>query len=574
MSDKLPVAIYKAKDEIDSQELFDSLTTKGYTVQTITITDQTWNIHLYFQRYSSKIRWKEFIRPIVDQSAEAVKYDTQPNENIVIFFVNKSNDTIYMVTAGSAYFSIAEYIDPEFGISVLSRIISKDAKVIKSTKEQSIAGGIFGEIKFFRQNYNIYENETFGSFYQELITSIDKDILKTQLGFSDEEVKNEGLCIAKNSFKITKSINFSQLIGIINGFENIISSLHPIEINSVRKLNRTIDKELINQLKIKLAYSLYCNYRNHGTYYNYDLCHSEFEKYLTASTYQIAKGSTLYNSDIVSNLTDIKQVFEVLINRDGLIFSFKDFVIKYKDLKIVSYDDNSQIRTKGKLVSHVIADLSFVNDKYFFIDNAWYLINPSYLRELNEECTNFINSTYHQQSIIPWGTLKITENEYNAKYIGRKDTLVLDKVLCEKIEICDFLSWDNDSIYLYHVKIGFGNTMRDLCSQIFISAHRLKRDLASGKSFLSTYYDFLKNKVGKDPYFNSVGLQTKTITKEVFLKLFDKKIIFVLVVQDDVKKSRSIKNIEKYGSNIAKISIAELYKKMKGIDTSLEIVQV
>jgi uncharacterized protein (TIGR04141 family) len=574
MSEKLPVAVYRAKEDVGIQEILNLLTSRNYTPQPLTFSHPQWTIHLYYLQVQSPVKWKDFIRPIVATTAPAIVLDRLPTEHIVLLLENAATNSTYIVTAGSGYFSMTDFIDPDFGISVLSRIISRDAKVIKSTKEASVVGGIFGEIKFFRQNFNIHENESFGSFYQELITLIDKGILQSQLGFSDDDLKRDGLCIAKSSFKITKSISAVQLITVVNGFENILSTLTPIEINNVRKLSRTVDRHLIAKLRAALAYKIYCNYRNLGRYFNFDLCHSEFEKYLTADSYVVMKGATQYSTDTISNLTDIKQVFELLLNRDGEIVSFREFIDRYKDLRIESYDTNSALLTKDKLIYHVIGDIEYGAARYFYVDDSWYLVHPKYIDDLNATCSHFIAGSYHNHTLIDWGGAKITENQYNSKYLGQASTIVMDKVLCEHIEVCDFMRWDDTTLYLYHAKIGFGNTMRDLCSQIFISAQRLMRDLSSNRAYVSDLYDSLRAKIGGDVYFDTIGKQTDTLSRVDFVALFTKKIVLVLLVHDDAAGGRSIRNIELYNSNIAKISIVELFKKMKGIDMPLEIVQV
>jgi len=574
MSDKMPVAVYRINEESKLTEIKKHLIDNRYQNQILTITNASWNISMFYQKLQSHIKWKDFIRPIVDQTQDVISNDSQLNESIVVLFEKSDSGVIYGVVTGNGYFILAEYLDPEFGIDILSRIVKKEERILKSTKEASLAGGIFGEIRFFRQSFNLYENESFGSFYQELKTLIDKDILRTQLGFSAEELKKDNLCIAKSSFKITKSIDFTKLISILDGFENILATKTPIDINNVRKLSKQIDKDLIQKLKIRLAFKLFQKYKGSKAAYNYDLCHSDFEKYLTADHYSVTKGTKKYGEDTILNLVYYEQLCEMIRSTDGDVASIRDFVNKYHDLIIESYDSNSVLLTRGRAIAHIIADLEYDKERYFFIENTWYQINNKYIDQLNLECNSFIDASYHSNTMLPWVAGLAAENDYNALYFGMKNTLVLDKITQENIEICDILKWDSENLYLYHVKIGMGNTMRDLCSQIFISAQRIKRDIESDRSFLEAYYASIEAKIGGSSYFDKAGKQTQQISKDDFISLFRKKIKYVLVVQDDVAKARSIKNIEKYNSNIAKLSISELYKKMKGIDVSLEIVQI
>lgn len=574
MPDKIPIAIYMIKDDIDLASIISLLDSSGYSNQTLNITTDIWNVLLFYQKGSSHIKWKDFIRPIVEPGQEIVATDFQITESIVILCQQENHDTIYAVVAGNAYFTLAEHFDPEFGLSILSRIITKDDKVLKSSKEASLTGGIFGEIKFFRQNYNLHENETFGAFYQELKTLIDKDILQSYLGFSIDDLKKDGLCIAKSSFKVTKSIDFTQLLIILNGFETILTTLKPIEINNVRKLGRQVDKGLIHKLRAFLAFKLYQNYKNSPESFGFDICHPDFEKYLTADYYLIKKGQKTYNTGEITELTNFDQLCMIVLGKDNYANSFREFVDKYSSLSIESYDANSSLLTKGRVSLHLIADLQYKANRYFFIENSWYQINNEYIQQLNEECSSFINDNLHSYTLQPWLPTFLTENEYNSSYFGQPNTLVLDKITHENIELCDLLRWDDDNLYLYHVKAGMGNTMRDLCSQIFISAQRIKRDTNSNQEYIRSYYENIKEKIGGEAYFDKAGKQTNQLPIDDFMKIFRKRIIYVLAIHDLTKKKRTIQEIEKFQSNIAKLSISELFKKMKGIDIPLQIIQI
>ena len=125
------------------------------------------------------------------------------------------------------------------------------------------------------------------------------------------------------------------------------------------------------------------------------------------------------------------------------------------------------------------------------------------------------------------------------------------------------------------MKAGFGNTMRDLCSQIIIAANRIVQDSSTSKNYSQKIYRALKNKIGGSPYFDEAGKQTNKYSEEFFLSLFDKKLVFVLAVLDTATdRIRDIKEIEKFKSTIAKFSLQELTKEMLGIGVELKISQI
>jgi len=105
--------------------------------------------------------------------------------------------------------------------------------------------------------------------------------------------------------------------------------------------------------------------------------------------------------------------------------------------------------------------------------------------------------------------------------------------------------------------------MRDLTSQVFTSANRIKEDIDSDKSYLKELYAKMQ---AKEEYKNQIS------SEDEFLAIFDKKLHFILAVKD--KSNRELKNIEQFSSNIAKFALNELIKNMKSIDVDFMITQI
>ncbi len=492
-------------------------------------------------------------------------------------FINEESNNFYLITGGQGYFSIQKFIDSNFGIDIISRLINKEEKIIKVVKERSFVGGISGTTKHFRKNYNLFENEDFGKIFQELILSIDNEKLVEYFGFTNEEIRRESVCIAKSSFRINKSINFTQLIKIIDGSEYILKNINPISINNVIKLSKKKDSELIKKLRNILLAQLWATYRNEENSYKFDLCHRNYEKYLTASKYIIKKGNStksFLDNFYFGKLNDIDTLFKKISESNIKIDSYSDFEVLIESLNIYSFNEEDMELTRGSIINHIFGDVELEEKRYFYLDSSWFLIKADFVKNLNKKCKGFIERNYFDGLTKAWDISLQNENAYNQQYLGDKKTLVLDKIIPENIEVCDILKWDGNSAYLYHVKKTFGNTMRDLCSQIFISASRIVQDLNSDKVFLRKIYLDLRNKIGGDNYYNAIGQQTNNITEEQFVELFNKKIIYVLSILDTSSKNRNLANIEEFKSNIAKFSLQELIRDMKGIDVELKITQI
>jgi len=578
MSEKIPITLYKIKDSLEFDEIVEQIENNGYHRQEVQFSHSSFELVLLYSHTTPRVKWKDFFQAFVRYGEDILENQRTMTESYVFLMRSIATESVYCATGGNGFFEVQDNIDCDFGISVISRLIKKDEKILKATKETKLSGGTYGETKYFRSSLNLYENENFGTFYQEVKTLLDRRILNEKLGFGDEDLKRDSLCIAKNSFKITKSLSLNDLLNVIEGCEEIISTIEPIEINRVKKLNRSSEKDLIKSLKSFLVYKLWKRYKESEDSYNFDLCHSEYEKYLTADSYRVFYRN--YQNEYLENCT-----FDNLIYIDDLftrmreprinIPSIKKFSSILGDLKIQSFDENSSILTRGTFKSHIFADITFRSKRYFYMNDDFYVISDKFIQELNESCNSFINKNYHILQLHSWDSSLIDENEYNQKYLGNRNCLVLDKITPENIEFCDFLRWDNKRIYLYHVKKAFGNTMRDLCSQIYISANRYQQSKSDYYRFHRTVYKELSNKIGGNKYFDSVGRQTDNITEEEFISLFrEREPEYVLLVRDVSTKKRTIKDMKKFNSNIAKFSLNELIKNMTKIGMYFSIAEI
>ena len=287
MSEKIPITLYKIKDTLEFDEIVEQIENNGYRRQEVQFSHSGFELALLYSHTSPRVKWKDFFQAFVRHGEDILEDHRTMTESYVFLMRSIEAESVYCATGGNGFFEVQDNIDCDFGISVISRLIRKDEKILKATRETKLSGGIYGETKYFRSSINLYENENFGTFYQEVKTLLDRRILREKLGFSEEDLKRDSLCIAKNSFKITKSLSVNDLLNVIEGCEEITSTLEPIEINSVRKLNRSSEKDLIKNLKSFLVYKLWKRYKESKDSYNFDLCHSEYEKYLTADSHRV-----------------------------------------------------------------------------------------------------------------------------------------------------------------------------------------------------------------------------------------------------------------------------------------------
>lgn len=566
------ISIYKIDPTVTLDQLDASLIGTGYRAQQLDHSEiREFQFRLYHTRYSATHLpdWKKILKHIAKSDQPVVAESSATREGFVLLLHKSSR--VYAVTGGVGFHAVQDKIDTEFGIDVISRMIRKEDKIIKTAREKSVIGSILGMTKHFRTNYNLFENDEFGKIYHELETTLDKQILIEKFGFTQADLKKELVCIAKSSFRIKKKISFEQVLHVIEGCESLLETEQTVIINSVRKL-ASKDGVLIDELDQKLIDQLWGSFSGEPDPISFDLCHRDFEKYLTATKYIVRKGSRkdLFEFD---SLRNVKEIFEKIRQMPDPPSNQSDFYGLVDSLSIYSFDEDNDDLTHASLKDHLFGDVSASDSrKYFFIDGHWYQIKDAFIEELNESCAFFIKDSHHPGLGRVWLNSE-DENEYSRKEIGQPNSLVLDRITPENIEPCDLLKWDDENLYLFHIKKGFGNTMRDLCSQVYVAANRISRDLRSGeKSYVRNIYSALRSKIGGTPYFDEAGRQTNSLSEEDFVRLFDKKLSYVLAVSD--QSNRDIRNVHEFASNIAKVSLQLLSKEMKGIDAGLRICQI
>lgn len=567
------------KELINFEFLGKNLKSKDYREQKIISNlSEKYDLKLYYKKTKTNPQWKGFLQAIAEPDEDVLKLNRSFSESYVIVLQNKSSKKYFVTTGGYGHTSVQEISVNDFGLEVLSRLIKAEDKTLRSTKERSITGGIQGEIKFFRNDYNIYENEKFGNVYNELVATIDKKQLRKIFGFSKQDILSNSFCLAKNSFSLKKAISFPELLVIIEKCEDLLLKPQTVEINSIEKISKS-SKYLINKLYDELFSKIYENYKEENNFISVEISHKEFDKYYYSNKVIVETTIKRKRKEFVFE-ESIKNI-QILLNEIKSVetdLSDCDFKKILETAYLKSYDENGVILTEDSLKNHFCTEMSMDSKSYFLIEKDWYKMKERFLTQINEQALYFsTNNRYLGDKLKNWDeSVFSSENEYNASYLNESETLVFDRFTPQNIEACDFMKWDDKSVYFYHVKKGFDNSMRDLCNQVFISARRIQEDLKTEKSFLKLLYNTVINNNGEGDYSKECKKQFDNISENDFLGIFNQReIIFVLAFLDVSKIDRKItQDISAFKSTIAKFSLVDLSKKMRNLDVKFQIEQL
>lgn len=307
-----------------------------------------------------------------------------------------------------------------------------------------------------------------------------------------------------------------------------------------------------------------------------DVCHKDFERYLTASTFilRLSEGESVESEDpltfaeIIGGIKSNGQYF------DADEYHFEASVL---DRIIETRDENDVDLTIGTVLEHLHGELTYDGKTYFFVDGEWYQVLPSFIKDLNKECSDILKEVWEDKLITRKFDLKKRERTFNETFIGEPGFLVFDTITPENIEACDVLHFTAPIVHVIHVKRGFNNSVRELASQVLISAKRIEEDIHTGfeyidkieaqtKSGKKSQNDYLKKLAGQS--FPPGGLK----------KYFSNKhedIVFCLAFADKAINQRSLKDqIGKFDSNIAKYSLVELRKQILSMGFRFKVIQL
>ena len=154
-----------------------------------------------------------------------------------------------------------------------------------------------------------------------------------------------------------------------------------------------------------------------------------------------------------------------------------------------------------------------------------------------------------------------------------------DEVFVEhkNTELYDILISDEEKkiTYVVQVKAGFGHTTRDACSQIRLSAQKIRQSILykSSMSVLEQYWETNKSRAGSTltNYKADVGHILYTLGKEKFLDLFrdeNRRLVFVFGCRDD-RKSNLLMEAERALSTVTDESAENVIKKCLRENVSL-----
>ncbi|WP_291117447.1 DUF6119 family protein [Empedobacter sp. UBA7248] len=524
--------------------------------------DNNFKYFLYtFNSSEVESEWKNYFPTTLSAKSNFIQ------QNLSLIFFIEFEDFLYLIIGGNSYRIILPFIDEGFGIDLYSRILDPENDELISIKTRSLTGKKAGSYIYYKDNFKLIDHIKFGTIPKEINVKL-SNVENSNFNFL-KSTANEKIQISiSNSIKFKRIVDFENLKKLIKE----IKYFEEIDKNDYLTTYLKIDnQDLINSLNDKIINNIHNDIPNidqrkeniHTKFY-FEFCHPKFiDKFYEADTFHLFEKTEETKYSYFGKTNDKNKIYEIVIRRALEIYSinisFNNLKYFLLGVKVRSYKKGiRKLNTVAPFIMHLNTEVDLNNQPYFYLDNNWYLLQESFIKDINNQCKRILKNYIAPVNILNknWDKKVLKkESEYNLLYLDEPNYLVFDTITIDGIELCDILFYDNTSVYLIHVKNGFDSSMRELYNQIILSARRLQESLSTNeKKYLKSNFQSMIKKDKLD----------QNLSEDDFLNLFTKKISYVMAfTSKHITELNIIDEVEQIKSSIAKFSVIQASSEMR-----------
>lgn len=444
--------------------------------------------------------------------------------NLVAFIATK--DTCYTISAGQGQTLFDLFVDGNFPLELAKRIMKPQ---LSQTERREIAGAIYGQTQHYRTSQMMVSSQTLGTVWRTLKGEVTEEVkISSEFDAIFRPNKRSISVTAGSSFTIARAIDVGKMIELLDWLVKVLNQNLTKEqeenfnfLNGLKEIPSRKGKADIIELKNSLANQLY-NDRANPNAEDFDYSHKNFIAYQEAEEYNFGAASQL--KEVTWNIPPTAGEVITAMNDNGYFKNCKSgremLEVLEKTQFFACHSDESRT-IAGSVFAHLHGEVEYKNQRYFLVDGTWYQAPAKFLKRLAGDFRKLLESEH----FVPESSFALdsyrhkNEGSYNESYGVKNSWLVADRVFIGNVEIADLFYWRDGKFYIIHNKLGFGVTVRDVCSQILNSMSIVNRmDVAQ----LKVYYQRIigrhySSKSVKPPISedNFVNLFTKTGGKDI-----------------------------------------------------------
>lgn len=434
---------------------------------------------------------------------EETSIDTFENANVSYVLFYPYNNDIYAVTGGYGSHYISRFIEKNFGLYLLPKLINSNDSVVKSTIQNNLLGNQTATQKTNKLSTSISIERDSSSIFRQLNIEIDRDVAE-EIGitFDEEESESKKVNIAnKDSIVIHRSISLSNLKELIENLwelENNRKDKFALNYLVLAKKKRIKNTDLFNQLLETIG---------NGEFDRFLLTGDDYTTFYTGADQYVLydeQDNELINQETPITFSDVIRC----VPKSNEKYTKNALQTMLKKWSISTFDNAGDCKIYRLNIFDAIqgfVEFGPRNTHCYLFNGLWYVFEERFTESLTKDFRNL----YDQQNAISDAIDEkfnlqhpaANEDTYNLGLRNRTDIIVAHTVLMNNVEVADAIFWDDQTLYLMHNKGKFdGSGARDVNNQILTAAEYLHQMLAYGgnEEFLGSYYDAIEAKYQED----------------------------------------------------------------------------
>ncbi|MUV37127.1 hypothetical protein JNUCC1_00933 [Lentibacillus sp. JNUCC-1] len=409
-------------------------------------------------------------------------------QSFVLFL--KVGDESFAATGGNGYQVLEGVKDYNFGLELLSRLISQNDDVIKRVNDRYFTGNILGGNYQYNRRVTINTEADFNNFFNEIYVALPSDKITKKLGINITTKKKDYRFLAKDSIQLGKAMTLKELDSMLGSVLGLLKA-QGYDINPFYRLN---DKDhTTDELDMRLVQG-FTDYLS-GENFNVDFSIIPF--YEVYDTHYMKINDDPETTETYETENDIAELFKKHVDLDK---EAEDILSIIKNTYLTAKVENNE-EAKQTLYEHLDVKVRLDDASYWLMNGNWYKVGRSFIDELNKHFVNKVTTNFDHEfklnKVHTWPD-KESEGDYNFCHNEIASIFVLDKILYRNIEICDLLYVEDDAIYFIHVKDGLSGDVRVLVNQIEDAMRVLQDGLEYDIDTLKEFYESIVQKIKSD----------------------------------------------------------------------------
>ena len=495
--------------------------------------------------------WKNLVEYMINNGniTEDIYNKNIINESTSYILFTVIDNKIYAMTGGRGANYINKFIEKNYGLYLIPKIVEKNNPIIKKVVENNITGNNLSTERITKNVTSVSMEDSLGSIYRELNIQVSKEIAK-KLGVTGIEDNKQISISSGDSVVIRKSVSLDELKIILN----TLSKLEEKEDNFI--LNYFVP---IRKKGIRLSYLRELMIKNilNGELSKFQLVSENISQYYFSSYKYILIDKN--GERIVESFSPIefKDIIDTIKDDKGNLYKTKIEGALY-EYELGTLNENGEtVIVPDKIINLLRGCIEDEKYCYYLLNGTWYVFEEHFFNKLDEKYKLlFDNIQKNSENIIKkYNLLKsaLNEEEYNNMFIDDKRIIKVHKHEIKFIELADLIFYDENNTYLMCNKGIFnGEHVRDLENQINTSSKMIELVLKNDKDLIKEYYKNLDE------------TEKEKIQQKDFLNLFNKNIVFIAGFSRNYKRDTK--------SPYAKYLLCELEKNLKSSSFQLFII--